>query len=75
MRIKHITLMAGPDGTYPAGTERDVDTAIGRPLIAGGYAVEIATALAPETAVAPAARRSTGGRKVSPPAGDQAPEA
>lgn len=59
MHIKHITLMAGPGGTYPAGTEREVAETEGRALVAGGYAIEIhprrpehADRRAPETATA-----------------------
>lgn len=73
MRIKHITLMAGPSGTFTAGTVRDIDDVSGRQLVAGGYAVEIeaspapetADRRAPETAEAPAARARGRGK---PPA-------
>ncbi len=41
MHIKHITLMAGPAGTFQAGTERDVADSEGRALVDGGYAIEI----------------------------------
>lgn len=68
MKIKHLTLMAGPGGTFPAGAVREVDPNTGRQLVAGGYAVEIvaeapaakvpetADQHAPETAEAPAAK-------------------
>lgn len=50
MRIKHTTLMAGPAGCFPPGTERDVPDADGRALVAGNYATEIKRRL-PEAAV------------------------
>jgi hypothetical protein len=58
MRIKHITLMAGPEGTFQPNTERDVPDGVGRALVAGRYAIEVkrripesAVVKAPETAV------------------------
>lgn len=51
MRIKHITLMAGPSGTFPIGHERDVSAEEGGTLIAGNYAIEIKPRV-PETATA-----------------------
>lgn len=51
MRIKHITLMAGPEGTFQPNTEREVDDALAASLIAGGYAIEVKRR-APEGAVA-----------------------
>ena len=41
MHIKHTTLMAGPDGTFAPGTEREVSDAEGLALVAGNYAVEV----------------------------------
>ena len=51
MRIKHITLMAGPAGTFPPGAEREINDDQGAALIAGGYAIEV-TRRMPETATA-----------------------
>ncbi len=74
MRIKHLTLMAGPSGTFAAGTVREIDGDTGKQLVAGGYAVEIAAASAPETATratpetaeAPAARARSKGKPSAP---------
>lgn len=51
MHIKHLTLMSGPAGCFPVGTERDVTDAEGRALVDGGYAIELKRR-APETATA-----------------------
>jgi len=58
MRIKHLTLSAGPEGTFPAGTERDVADAEGRALVAGGYAIKISPRR-PEFAAKPPPEKST----------------
>jgi hypothetical protein len=44
MRIKMLTLQAGPDGVRQAGSEHDVPTAEAEALIAGGYAEKVAKA-------------------------------
>lgn len=56
MYIKHVTLYAGPEGSFQPGTEREVPERIGRDLVAGNFAVELkrpetAALRAPETAV------------------------
>ncbi|MBS1198153.1 MAG: hypothetical protein H6R18_1938 [Proteobacteria bacterium] len=56
MHIKHVTLYAGPEGSFQPGTEREVADQIGRALVAGNFAVELkrpetAALRAPETAV------------------------
>ena len=69
MHIKQLTLMAGPNGVYAPGTQREVSDAEGRALIAGGYAISLhprqpehAVKTAPEHAITP--RRT---RKPAPP--------
>ncbi len=39
MKLKLLTLMAGPDGTYNAGQIIDMTEAQAKELIQGGYAV------------------------------------
>lgn len=39
MKLKLLTLMAGPDGTYNAGQIVDMTEAQAKELIQGGYAV------------------------------------
>lgn len=39
MKVKLLTLMAGPDGTYNAGQIIDMTEAQAKELIQGGYAV------------------------------------
>lgn len=41
VKIKMVTTEAGPDGNYPAGTERLVDLATAHQLVNGGYATAI----------------------------------
>ncbi len=59
MRVRMITLMAGPGGVYQPGQEVDVDPQIARALAEAGYAVivaelaEVAAVQAPERAVVP----------------------
>lgn len=57
MRVKLTSLMCGPEGSFPAGTELDVDDRKGRELVTGNYALELkprtvetATVKPPETA-------------------------
>lgn len=58
MRVRLLTLMAGPDGVHEAGTVIDVSIPDGKKLINAGYAVgleapEVAAVMAPERAVEP----------------------
>lgn len=66
MRVKMLTLSAGPDGVFPAGSIREVSDRVGAEMIAGRYAEmveagrvqpESATADPPEAAVLPSPRR------------------
>ncbi len=41
MRVRMLTLEAGPSGTFPIGSEREVSDEHGRQLVAGRYAVDI----------------------------------
>ena len=41
MKVKMLTIMAGPDGSHDAGTVLDVTKARGKELIDGGYAVAV----------------------------------
>jgi len=41
MRIKLITLMSGPDGSFEPGTELEVDPKRGRALVDGNFATEV----------------------------------
>ena len=38
MRIKHLSIYAGEDGCYQAGSVRDVPQSVGLSLVAGGFA-------------------------------------
>jgi len=42
MRVRMVTLAAGPDGVAPPGSEIDVADAVGVALCAAGYAVAVA---------------------------------
>jgi len=58
MRIRLLSVMAGPDGVYQPGTVRDVPRAEAYALVEGGYAeqvddVETAAVLPAEVAAAP----------------------
>lgn len=41
MKVKMLTLDAGPKGVFPAGSIREVDEKEGKELVKGGYAIEI----------------------------------
>lgn len=41
MKIRHVTLDAGPAGVFPVGFEHVVPDAEAEALIAGGYAVAV----------------------------------
>lgn len=69
MRIKMITIQAGPEGTREPGQVIDVPDAEARQLIEGGYAVEFKRQESAERAVRvaaeePAARQGRRGRLV-----------
>ena len=54
MRVRFLTVAAGPSGVAMPGDEREVDEAAGRQMVAGGYAVALSVdappALASESA-------------------------
>lgn len=63
MRIKMLTIQAGPNGTREAGQVVDVPDEEARQLIAGGYAVEFKRQEPVERAVrAPSSSSSRRGR-------------
>ena len=41
MRVKLLTIYAGPAGSYSAGSVVDFDEADAKPLIDGGYATQV----------------------------------
>lgn len=50
MRIKMITLYAGPAGVMQAGEIHDVESAVAKALVDGRYAVAVQAATVVETA-------------------------
>lgn len=67
MKVKMLTLSAGPDGARQPGKTYPVSAEEGKALIDGGYAVEVkstdaakaASSSAPRTADKPKGRRAT----------------
>ena len=58
IRVRHLTLAAGPDGVWQPGEVREHDDATGRALVDGGFAEELPPERRPappavETAAAP----------------------
>ena len=69
MKIKMLTLQAGPDGVRKAGQSYDVPNKEANELIAGGYAVAVKVeenAEAPLERTAKGKRGETTARDVSP---------
>lgn len=43
MKIKMLSVAAGPDGVWLVGSVQDVSAQVGQPLVDGGYAEEVMT--------------------------------
>lgn len=59
MKIRMLTLAAGEDGIWPAGSVQVVDDDVAKQLIAGGYAKPCAEGEELELATGPSAARET----------------
>ena len=70
MKIRLITLMAGPEGVFPPGSVIEVSPEEARALIAGGYAEHVPPAALPkvEPSAVETAAVQPGSRAVRPEA-------
>ncbi len=71
MKIRLITLMAGPEGVFPPGSVIEVSPEEARALVAGGYAEPVLRTAAPAKAEPPAVETAAvqpGSRAVRPEA-------
>ena len=63
MKIRMLSLAAGPEGVWPRGEEVEIEATLAWQLIAGGYAVAVEPPAALETAAIQPPEAAVIGRK------------